>query len=275
MKLVKPVFFVIFLFFSNIILCQKGILTDYNFSEPFRQIKLGKELNEISGLGLNKNLLYAHNDEFSTIFLLDQKTGKIVERFYFGKKFKKGDFEDLIFIKNRFFIAESNGHLYSFQKPENGLTAKCSKIKTGLKSKNDIEGLEFLEKENSLLLLCKESAGKGYKGYRAIYEFNLASQKLVEKPKYLIDLEEVKSLTGRKSFNPSAMKITDSETILILDGKGKSIVEIDLSGNILNAVKLNKKIHKQPEGIEILRNGTIIISDEAVKGKATLTYYQK
>ena len=275
MKLVKSEFLFVFILFSNLLICQKGVLHKYDFSEPAKQIYLDSQLNEISGLSLSENKLYAHNDEISTIFEIDKSSGEILNKFHFGMKSLKGDYEDLVIVENNFFVIESNGNLYSFSNPGNDKISECFKIKTGLKSKNDIEGIEFLEKQNSFLLLCKESAGKGYKGKRAIYEFNPKTNELKKTPEFLIDLKKIKRLTGRKNFNPSALKKTKEKTLLILDGKGKTLIEIDLSGEILSAVKLNKKLHKQPEGIEILNNGTIIISDEAVKGRPTLTYYQK
>lgn len=253
---------------------QGGVLQKYNFkNEDVLQINLSKGLNEISGLAISDGRLFCHNDEFATIYELEISTGKVVKKFSLESPALKGDFEDLVILDSRFYLVESNGNIYSFREGEDGQTVDYQKIKTKLKSKNDIEGIQYCPTKDKLLLLCKESAGKKNKGFRAIYELDLKSGSLNLEPKILMNIKEVKSKTRRKNFNPSAIKLTDNQTYLILDGKGKSLVEVDLEGKIINVVALKKSLHNQPEGLEILNNHTIIISDEAAKSDAKLTFY--
>lgn len=274
MKFVKKGLIIFFVFLFGIVNAQNGILSNYTFDEnKIKQIVLSSELNEISGLALSKNRLFCHNDEYAIIYEIDTNNGEIIKSFNLGSGILKGDFEDLVIMDNDFYLVESNGTIYKFCEGKKNQGVDYQIIKTELKTKNDVEGIQFSINKKNLLLLCKESAGKKLKGYRAIYELDLKSKKLNLTPKYLIKTKKVKAKTGRKNFNPSAIKLTHKKTFLILDGKGKSIVEINLDGEIINAIPLNKKIHHQPEGIEILNNGTIIISDEAGKGKPTLTFY--
>jgi uncharacterized protein YjiK len=51
------------------------------------------------------------------------------------------------------------------------------------------------------------------------------------------------------------------------------VVELDRSGNVVATQKLDRSRHPQAEGIEFLRDGSIVISDEASKGRAQLSIY--
>lgn len=260
---------------SNVFYAQSGILGNYDFRNGnISQINLGSELNEISGLAFSDGRLFCHNDEFAAIYEIDILTGEILKKFFIGSPILKGDFEDLVILDNKFYLVASNGSVYVFEEGKNNESVSFKKIKTRLKSKNDIEGIQYSPDKNKLLLTCKESAGKKYRGYRAVFELDVTSGKLKKTPRFLLNTKKIKRKTGRKNFNPSAIKLTDKKTYLILDGKGKSLVEINDKGELLNAVSLGKSFHNQPEGIEILNNKTIVISDEAGKGKPRLTFYR-
>lgn len=254
---------------------QDGILKKYCFNgKNVKQIVLPQVLNEISGLALYNNRLFCHNDEYARIYEINKDNGEIIKSFKLGNPILKGDFEDLVILDGKFYLISSNGTIYSFSEGENNESVGYKKYKTELKTKNDVEGIYYSNTKNELLLVCKEFPGKKYKGNRAVYEIGLKDFKLNNKPKYLINIKDIKSRSGRKAFNPSAIKLTKIDTYLILDGKGKTLVEISLEGKILNVSALNKEVHQQPEGIEILEDDTIIISDESINNKPTLTFYR-
>ena len=69
--------------------------------------------------------------------------------------------------------------------------AQCGRHMQGMGADNDVEGLCYDPKNNSLLLACKGNPGKKYKGNRAVYEFSLDRKKLNKKPKFLLPVKEI------------------------------------------------------------------------------------
>lgn len=241
-----------------------------------KQVELSKKLKEISGLALTADQrLFAHGDEKGTIYQLDTENGEIIKEFEIGDKNIEEDFEGIAIVGDRFYLVESNGDIYEFEEGEDNQEVDYEVYKTDLKSKFDVEGLCYDEKTNSLLLACKEFAGKKYDESRAVYSFDLKKKKLEEKPRFIISLNKLDKKWDVDKFKPSAIERNlKSGTFFILGGKGLVILEISDDGKVLDEMILDEKYHHQPEGITFLKDGTMIISDEADKDKATLTFYE-
>ncbi|MBI9072444.1 MAG: SdiA-regulated domain-containing protein [Melioribacteraceae bacterium] len=266
----------ILMFAVLIISCggEDKMFSGYNiFSENIKSIKLDKKLKEISGLTFTKDSrLFCHNDEKGEIFEIDFD-GNIIKSFYLKGKLKE-DFEDIAFFKDHFYLVTSSGTIYQFNEANDGEEIEYQIYDTGLKSKYDVEGLCVDHESKSLLLACKEFPGKGLKGNRAIYSFSLEKNILDETPRYIISIDKIKDY-GFNNFHPSAIGFNNkTKSYFLVDGKNSLIMEIDTLGNIMNISSLNKKNHKQPEGLTFYKDGTMIISDEGNSGKARITFYQ-
>jgi len=150
---------------------------------------------------------------------------------------------------------------------------KYETFKTSLSSKYNVEGLSYDKVRNALLLVCKGYAGKKMKNYKAVYAFSLNTYKMAEQPAYLIDLDTLKNNFNIKNFSPSGMDINPvTGNLFILSSNEKAIIELSAKGEILSAVKLNSKYHRQPEGISFLSDLSLLISDEAKGEKAKVTF---
>lgn len=240
------------------------------------QVELSKKLKEISGLALSADgRLFTHGDEKGTIYQLDVETGKILKEFEIGDKKIEEDFEGIAIAENKFYMVVSNGDIYEFEEGEDGAEVKYEVYKTELKSKYDVEGLCYDKGTYSLLLACKEFAGKEFDDSRAVYLFDLKKKKLDNKPRFIISLNKLEKNWDVEKFKPSAIERHPvSGTYFILGGKGLVVLEISSDGKIIDEMILNEKYHRQPEGITFLKDGTMIISDEADKDKAVLTFYK-
>ena len=267
------------IFFSYFTIAQQNELNEetlkhYDFaSSKSKSITLSKELNEISGLAITSDeRLLAHNDEIGKVFELDIKTGKIIGEFKLGKKKLKRDFEGIAVVEDSLFMVTSSGVIYKFSFPDNDEHVDYKIFKTFLSVKYDIEGLCYDKATNSLLLACKEYAGKNLKGYKAIYAFSLTNYSLNENPVYLIDLDDLKNKFNIKNFSPTAIEINpNSGNVFVLSSHEKAIIELSAKGKLLNAVKLESKHHRQPEGITFLSDQSLVIADEGQNKKAKLT----
>ena len=128
-----------------------GKFSNYDlYGKDVIQIKLSKELKEISGLAYaGENFIYTHNDEEGIVFKVSIESGEIIKKFYVGNKKLKKDFEGIAVAGDSIFLTTSDGVLYRFSESENGGNAEYQKFKTGLSAKNNIEGLCYDEKTNS------------------------------------------------------------------------------------------------------------------------------
>lgn len=257
-----------------------SVLSHYNIEdENARYYKLSDELKEISGICFTDDgRLFCQTDEYADIFQIDQSTGRIIKTFYINDESKqkaiKGDFEDITFVGNQFFLARHSGTLYSFHEGYDKQIVSYQKYKTSLNSLNDIEGLCFDSSTNSLLMVCKSFAGDGYENQRAVYSFDLAKYEFVEKPRFLININEIKNKSVEEKFKPSGIaKCPSSNSFFIIAAKGNIIIEISDSGEVIDYKNLPQKIHIQPEGISFSKDKTLYISNEGKNDNARLVIY--
>jgi uncharacterized protein YjiK len=259
---------------------NEGTLNDYNFSgEHSKTVTLPKKLNEISGLAITvDNRLFTHNDEVGTIYEIDISTWEILNEFYLGEKKLKKDFEGIAVVKDSLFMVTNSGVIYKFPYSGDKKNVDYKIFKTFLSAKYNVEGLCYDEATNSLLLACKDYAGKKLKRYKAIYSFDLSTHKLLKEPEYLINLDSLKNKFNIDNFSPTGIEVhPNSGNIFVLSSHEKAIVELSSNGILLNAVKLKSKNHRQPEGITFLSNQSLLISDEGQnkKGRITIIPYKK
>jgi len=260
-------------------LCNDGKKHFYYdfYSDDIEIVELPSILNEISGIAFSTDgNLFGHNDENGTIYQIDPNTGKIIKLFQLGFFGLEEDFEDIEIVDDAFFLITSSGILYQFQEGSNLEKVKFKEINLEFSSKFEIEGLCYDHETNSLLVACKNYAGKNNKGKRAVYSFSLQNNKLIKIPRFLISLKELKKKYGMKEFFPSAIsRQPETGNIFILSSKGEpAIIEINSKGDLVSGGKLNKKRHPQSEGLAFNKNGDMLISNEAVFNSPTIIIYK-
>jgi uncharacterized protein YjiK len=270
---------------------QYGLSSYFSSPERMRQVKLSKNLREISALSTGPDgRLYANDDEKAIIYQLDIRSGEIIKSFKVGdKKVEKGDFEGLAVAGSLFYLITSKGDIYEFQEGGNDETVPFRKFKTWLKADQDVEGLCYDPETNALLVACKGDPGKDYKNKKAIYSFSLEKMKLDKDPRFVLDIDDIVAderdefleklgdfflLTSVKTFAPSGIErhpVTGH--FIILSAIGKRIIELSAEGQFLHKEKLDFDRHQQPEGITFLQDLSLLISDEGTDQRATLTTY--
>ncbi len=262
----------------NLINCQQvnknSLLGRYNFKDKGnKEFILEKSLNEISGLAdAGNNFLYTHNDEKADIYKFDLNTGEVVLKFSLGDTNLLKDFEGIAVNKDTIYLATSSGVIYRFNEGEDNEAVAFEKIRTGLKPGNNVEGLCYDPERNSLLLACKDAAKKKYKRFRTVYEYNLTNNILIDNPRFLISLDELKDRFSISDFAPSGIERHPlNGNFFIISANEPAVIEISPEGVLLNAVKLKNRKYRQTEGITILKDNSLILSDEAKGKKAKLT----
>jgi hypothetical protein len=215
----------------------------YNLLQPDRKIKLPFELNEISALSyFTGNQLICLHDEKADVFLVDYMTESVTKKVD-SKSF--GDYEGLEYADESIWLIRNDGELTEIKSPgtknENKTIYELDKIS----AKNDVEGLGYDPKSNSLLIAFKAKAHlkkeKKLEDTRAIYRFNLKSRKLHKKPFLTIDLKVIKEKYGLNNFMPSGIAYHPIEDkFYITSAVNNGLIVISRKSEIVHVEKLKK-----------------------------------
>lgn len=254
-----------------------SILNKYNFSNPEFICNLPEELNEISGLAVSsEGKIFTHDDELGIIYQIDFTSCKIIKKFFLGDPVIKGDFEGIEIANNKFYLVTSDGILYSFSEGKENQIVEFEKVKLDIADKFEIEGLCYYPEKNSLLLAIKYIEVRKYDDLRPVFEFDLSKNNLLPNPIFQINIRQLKSEYKFENFFPSGIAYSKQSNTLLITGSRdqKAVIETDTDGNIINAIKLKKEFHPQPEGISMVGN-LLLISDESKNEAARLTVYKQ
>lgn len=265
-----------------------GVLGRYDLAgEPSWQTRLPKDLDEISGLAFSPDgRLFAHGDQDATIWQLDARSGKRLKTFSvassdhdpdLGKKGGKGtltgDFEDIQIVGDRFFLIASNGVLIEFREGADGGSVPYTAHDTGLGRTCEIEGLAHEPASRSLLILCKIPHQDAYKEQIVIFAWSLDGATTDTTPEIRVDYSKL-SGTGASKFHGSALTFApDGKSLVLVAGPQEAFAELSLSGAVLSSGGLDRKFHRQPEGLAFAPDGTLLVSDEGAGKRATLSGY--
>lgn len=265
---------------------------NYQLSSPDKSYTLPPTLNEISGITfLNKNEIACVQDELGIIYIYNLKEGKITKEY---KTNMVGDYEGITLVGNTIYLLRSDGVLIEY--PD--FRAPNMKIKEyflNLPSLNN-EGLCYDMENYRLLIAAKIKPGKEIenKDLRYIYSFDLKTKAPNNIPIIKLDVNNIEAFarklnipipyrinkqTNEKvdvfNFRPSEIAVHPiDKNIYILSSNDKLLLMIDKSGEIKNLIKLDSKVFNKPEGLSFLSDGTMLISNEAQKGKPTLLTFR-
>jgi uncharacterized protein YjiK len=237
------------------------------------QWRLPNELREISGLALSPDgRLFAHNDERAVIYEIDATRGAIVKAFALGDGALRGDFEGLAISPDGvFWIATSRGELYRFNEGADGATVSFEVLNSGLRDVCEIEGLAYLPAEESLILGCKQNEARDMRSTVSLYSWRFSGS---AEPWREVPEREIAAAAGVEDFRPSSLDVdARSGRLLVLSANDAALAELDGEGRLVAAHALRG--HPQPEGVAVLQNGALVISDEGGRGQAQLSRYAR
>ncbi len=250
----------------------------YDYETPSATFILDRKLAEISGLEYDEinNQFLSINDEEGIIYFLDPNSFETVTEQKFGKK---GDYEAISLTDDNIVVSKNTGTLYFKEQSSN----ETYTFNTELNARNDVEGLCFDKKNNSLLLACKGQAidNKGSKkDQKCVYRFDIENKKLDKEPFFtIIDNEllsfvesmnldgsktKLKKLKRRvKNFSPSGIAIHPvSGDYYLTSGRSSLLLIIGINKQIKDVIFLNSKSNPQPEGITFDKENNLYISTE-------------
>ena len=286
--------FLFFLIFSSVFSSKTpgSPSFPYDLDKPNATFELAESMKEISGLSMSAegNQIVAINDEEGIIYLMDKMTGLVTESISF---WDEGDYEGIEVTGNDAWVVKSSGSLYHVKNYRSATDRQIVKYKSFLNKENDVEGLAYNPKRNSLLIGCKGKSVDGNDGHlkKAIYEFDLNKLMMMNEPVYLLTLpaiqeylsqlgsddhlEQMQELFSEEKnemrFSPSGIAVHPlTGDIYVTSSKGKMLLVMDPQGKILHLVKMKKSIHPQPEGICFDADRTLYIANEGKEDKARI-----
>jgi len=245
----------------------------YRLQEPSHIINLSSdELKEISGLSPTDRpgVFCAIADEKGEIYFIDiLGGGAILSRVLFRDK---GDFESVEWRPECLYAVKSNGDVYEIGQWESD-SPRSNYHDTHLEKVHDVEGLGYDSQRKALLLACKGNPEND--SMRNVYAFPLKNKKLDKDPVYSIDPQEVNRLVPyleeekQNFFSPSGIAVHPiTGDVYVLSSALKRLVVLNYNdGTIRYAVRLDKKILPQPEGISFDQEGNLYLSSEGKKGE--------
>lgn len=240
-------------------------LLPYTLDAPDAVLPLPAALVEASALTmLPSGRLGMVQDEAGTLYEVDPATGDIVDRLVFDGA---GDFEGVELAGDAVWALRSDGDLFHLSRDADGAPT-ARKVETALRGRHDTEGLGYDAATGRLLIACKEWPGPDLDGVRAIYAFDLATERVSEAPVFLLDRAVV---DADDKFRPSALAVHPvTGEIYVLSSVRRAIAVLSPEGALLGVADLPGRDTPQPEGLAFAADGTLYLSSEGTFGAATL-----
>lgn len=256
----------------------------YDTDRPDKVSVLSKDLEEISGITYwDSETLAAINDEQGKIFFISVNDGKIISDLKFDGH---GDYEDITSVNGEIWVVRSDGKLYKYSGIEGG-KQNASRFETGMGEENNIEGLCHYAVHNQLWLACKEAPNlkskNKMKGLRAVYAFDLQTEKLIEKPVLTFNEDSVMHLLHLKygnrlgdKFKPSAIEVNPIDgDIFILSAINNLLLVFDSNKKYKDIIRLPSTYLSQVESVCFDPEGNLYLASEGRGGKAHLLYFNR
>lgn len=266
----------------------------YNLKQENQTIILPDELREISGLTvIDPKTLACVQDEEGLIFIYDLKTQTITHKIPFAGP---GDYEGIAAVGKDMYILRSDAKLFRVRNYQSAKRSVDS-IATGILNKEN-EGLCFDQKNNRLLIGSKSKIGKGaeFKNLRTIYAFDLKQNQLKQDPLYTYDLNSIKEFAAknriqlptkpnRKNPNEQDIALKFQLSGIYIHPKSKLLYALSASdyylfvfnnlGEIIHLEVLDPQKFNKAEGIAIMPNGDVYISNEGQTGNPTILLFSE
>jgi uncharacterized protein YjiK len=244
-------------------------------SNAYTQWKLPGKLREISGLALtNDQRLLAITDEDAIVYELDYDSGAINKAFALGQPTVRGDFEGIAVVDQTVWLLTSDGQLFATSEGRDGERMNYAQYDTGLGEYCELEGLAQDGSNKTLLLACKETRSKRHA--LKIFQVSVAGDEPEQTGATTISQAEIAEIIDGKHVRPSGIAIDPaSGNRILVAANHKALITYSPDGTLIDAIILpGSNRHRQAEGIEITKDGRLLIADEGGNGQARLAVYR-
>ena len=257
---------------------RSGVLDRYPLTEgTLEQWNLPSRLDEISGLALTGDeRLLAVGDEQAIVYELDYVEGRLVKAFAFGDPTLRGDFEGIAWHDRRVYLVTSGGTIYTAGEGDDGERVPFREHRTEIGRDCEVEGLAADPEADVLMLLCKRSLRGSDLDRPMIFPWSTTDRTIEWVGRIELPQDAIEAELGAADLRPSGIaRVRSNGHWLVVAARQKALAEIDASGALVAARRLPLAgRHRQPEGIELLADGRLLIADEADGGQPRLAVYR-
>jgi uncharacterized protein YjiK len=183
------------------------------------------------------------------------------------------DFEGIAVLGDTVWLMTSDGLLFAAEEAPDERSVRYRRFDTGHGDYCELEGLAQDPAAGTLILICKEANKK--KNDLMMFEWSATVDGIEHVRSTVIPESSIEDGIDEKKFSPSGITI-DPQTgeRVIVAARQDALVRLEADGSLLEAIILKKKgRHKQAEGIELTRDGRMLIADEGGDGRARLAVY--
>lgn len=247
---------------------------DANDDASFQQWKLPGKLREVSGLALTGDeRLLAVTDEEAIVYEIDYETGSLVKAFALGDPTLRGDFEGIAVVDEHVWLMTSSGRLLQTLEGADGERMSFAEFDTNIGDYCEFEGMAATPGQQELLLACKEA--RANKNEPVIFRVSVAGGQASVTGRIELVEQRLAASIDKKQVKPSGLAIDpESAARVLLVAQHHALIYLDRDGAPIKGIILpGKGRHRQPEGIEITRDGRLLIADEGGDGAARLAVY--
>lgn len=238
-------------------------------------MKLPKSLREISGLTTHEGLLLAVGDERARVYAIDFDAPEVDKLLDFGDPPRRGDFEGITTLDGILYVTTSDGLLLSRPLDDSEDGDPVSETVTGIGQQCEVEGLAarpgLEQRQGHLFLACKTARRKPLRDRLTIFAWSLSKNAIDAESSISVPL----STLGLAHLHPSGLHVTDRNTLLVVAGKEKKLLELNFDGEVMLLSDLpNPGHHPQTEGITMDASGRLYLADEGGRKRGTITRYE-
>ena len=218
--------------------------------------------------------MLAITDERAIVYELDYHEGRIIKSFALGDPVMHADFEGIAVLAGRVWLMTSDGHLFAAAEGADGQSVQYQAFDTGHGSYCELEGLGQDSEANTLLLACKEVVSKSKP--LIVFEWHATGDGIDFVGDISVPEQEAAERIGEDRINPSGIAIDPlSGDRVMVAARQSALVRLTADGKLSEATILPKNgRHRQAEGIEMTRDGHMLIADEGGDGRARLAVYR-
>ncbi len=218
--------------------------------------------------------MFAIKDEDGVFYKIYLNNNSVIKSWRFDKK---RDFEELVLHDSIFYVLISNGDIESikFDDRDSIITTK-SEFPDSSEVKNEFEAMYYDDSLQMLILICKNCDGDGSKMATA-WGYNISTQTYTSVP-YSIDAPPIAEKLGveKIKLRPSGAAINPvTKELYILASLNNLIIITDRDGKLIDILKLDPAIYRQPEGIAFTPSGDLIITNEFFENNPANILYIK
>jgi hypothetical protein len=253
----------------------------YDLKNPKRTWELPASLVEVSGnTWVDKTHLLLIDDRHPNLYLINIHDKSVVLEktipFHDDEK-DKFDIEDVAIANDVVYALWSHGVLFKISNWNS--TPETKEIPTFLSKENNTEGLCYDPVTKNLLIACKDDSGIDGedKSTKAVYQFDMATEKLEKKPFLIIHKKDFEKIAGQKLiFNPSAIAVHPvTHNIYLLSTRdNKCMAVFNRAGDLISFQFIDENLMAQPEGICFSPEGVLYISTEGKSGLGKLLEFE-